>query len=106
MKNGCQEYGAGKEQPARKADVTAICEPIVWEMLDPQHLTTLLTSTANRRGRFTLSEETYAISGVSYSYFLNSVQDSVTAVTVMKMKDTLGDQQPFGRLASSQRSGN
>jgi hypothetical protein len=30
-----------KSRPVRKADnLTAICEPIVWTMWDPQHLTT------------------------------------------------------------------
>jgi hypothetical protein len=32
----------GEGQPARKADsFTAICEPIVYKMWEPQHLTTL-----------------------------------------------------------------
>jgi hypothetical protein len=33
----------GKERPARKADVTAICEPIVKKMWEPRRLTTLST---------------------------------------------------------------
>jgi hypothetical protein len=38
----------GKGWPARKADnLTAICEPTVQEMWDPQHLTTLWASTAS-----------------------------------------------------------
>jgi hypothetical protein len=37
----------GKGRPARKADnLTTICEPIVYKMLEPQHLTTLRASTA------------------------------------------------------------
>jgi hypothetical protein len=39
---------------ARKADnITAICEPIVRKMWEPQRLTTLWTSTACYRDRFT-----------------------------------------------------
>jgi hypothetical protein len=37
----------GKERPARKAkNLTAICEPIVYKMWEPQRLTTLCASTA------------------------------------------------------------
>jgi hypothetical protein len=40
----------GKGRPARKADnLTAICEPIVYKMWEPQHLTTLWVSTARYR---------------------------------------------------------
>jgi hypothetical protein len=46
----------GKGQLARKADnLTAIYEPIVKKMLEPQHLTTLWASTACYRDSFTLS---------------------------------------------------
>jgi hypothetical protein len=45
----------GKGRPARKADnLTAICEPIVYKMWEPQHLTTLWVSTARYRDTFTL----------------------------------------------------
>jgi hypothetical protein len=45
----------GKGQLARKADnLTTICEPIVWKMWEPQHLTTLWASTACYRDTFTL----------------------------------------------------
>jgi hypothetical protein len=44
----------GKGRPARKADnLTAICEPIVYKMWEPQHLTTLWDSTACYRDTFT-----------------------------------------------------
>jgi hypothetical protein len=34
--------GGGEGRPARKADnLTAICEPIVYKMWEPQHLTSL-----------------------------------------------------------------
>jgi hypothetical protein len=37
-----QEYYWGKGRPARKADnLSAICEPIVQKMWEPQHLITL-----------------------------------------------------------------
>jgi hypothetical protein len=37
----------GEGRPARKADnLTAFCEPIVYKMWEPQHLTTLWVSTA------------------------------------------------------------
>jgi hypothetical protein len=44
----------GKGRPARKADLTAIFEPIVQKMWEPQHLTTLWASTACYRDSFTL----------------------------------------------------
>jgi hypothetical protein len=43
----------GKGRPARKADLTAICEPIVYEMWEPRRLTTLWASTACYRDTFT-----------------------------------------------------
>jgi hypothetical protein len=46
----------GDGRPARKADnLTAICEPIVYKMWEPQHLTTLWVSTAHYRDTFTFS---------------------------------------------------
>jgi hypothetical protein len=42
----------GKGRPARKADLTAIYEPIVSKMLDPRRLTTPWASTINYRDRF------------------------------------------------------
>jgi hypothetical protein len=45
---------AGKGRPARKADnLTVICEPIVYKMWEPQHLTALWVSTARYRDTFT-----------------------------------------------------
>jgi hypothetical protein len=44
----------GEGRPARKADnLTAICEPIVYKMWKPQHLTALWVSTARYRDSFT-----------------------------------------------------
>jgi hypothetical protein len=44
----------GRGRPERKADnLTAICEPIVWKMWKPRHLTTLWVSTACYRDSFT-----------------------------------------------------
>jgi hypothetical protein len=41
-------------RPARKADNLAIiCDPIVYKMWEPQHLTTLWVSTARYRDTFT-----------------------------------------------------
>jgi hypothetical protein len=43
----------GKRRPAHKADsLTAIYEPIVYKMWDPQHLTTVWASTACYRDTF------------------------------------------------------
>jgi hypothetical protein len=43
----------GKGRSTRKADnLTAICEPIVYKMWEPQHLTTLWVSTASYRNTF------------------------------------------------------
>jgi hypothetical protein len=44
----------GEGRPAHKADnLTAICEPIVYKMWEPQHLTTLWVSTARYRDTYT-----------------------------------------------------
>jgi hypothetical protein len=43
-----------KVRLAREADnLTAICEPIVWTMWDPQHLTILQACTASYKDSFT-----------------------------------------------------
>jgi hypothetical protein len=42
----------GKWRLARKADLTAICEQIVYKMWEPQRLTTLWASTACYRDSF------------------------------------------------------
>jgi hypothetical protein len=45
-----------KGRPARKADnLTAICEPTVYKMWEPQHLTALWASTACYRDTFTFT---------------------------------------------------
>jgi hypothetical protein len=37
-----EDLSGGKARPAHEADnLTAICEPIVYKMWDPQHFTTL-----------------------------------------------------------------
>jgi hypothetical protein len=52
----------GKEWPASKADIlAAICEPIVWKMWEPQHLTTLWAFTACYRASFTFTFCTYML---------------------------------------------
>jgi hypothetical protein len=44
----------GEGRPARKADnLTAICDPIVYKMWEPQHLTALWVSTARYSDTFT-----------------------------------------------------
>jgi hypothetical protein len=45
--------GGVKRRPAHKADLTAICEPIVYKMWEPRRLTTLWASTACYRDSFT-----------------------------------------------------
>jgi hypothetical protein len=70
----------GKGRPARKADnLTAICEPIVYKMWEPQHLTTLWSSTVCCRDNFALTFYTvisfilirniYVITFFIYLYF-------------------------------------
>jgi hypothetical protein len=44
----------GKGLPARRADITAINEPIVYKMQDPRRLSSLWVSTACYRDSFTL----------------------------------------------------
>jgi hypothetical protein len=52
-----------RARPERKADnPTAICEPIVSAMWDPQHLTTLQASTGCYRDSFTFYDEWYRMS--------------------------------------------
>jgi hypothetical protein len=46
-------HPGGKGWPGRKADITAICKPIVQKMWEPRRLTTLRTSTACYRDSFT-----------------------------------------------------
>jgi hypothetical protein len=62
----------GKGQPARKADLTIICEPIVYKMSDPRSLTNLCTSTDCYRDSFTFSftagNQTPAIDPVARHY--------------------------------------
>jgi hypothetical protein len=49
-----RNHPGGKGRPARKADnFTAICEPIVYKMCEPQSLTTLWASTACYRDSYT-----------------------------------------------------
>jgi hypothetical protein len=49
-----RNLSGGKGWPVRKADnLTAICEPIVYKMLEPRRLTNLWDSTACYRVRFT-----------------------------------------------------
>jgi hypothetical protein len=51
-----------KGRLARKADsLTAICEPIVQKLWEPQRLTTLWASTTCYRDRFTFLPYTYII---------------------------------------------
>jgi hypothetical protein len=45
-----------KGRPAHNADLTAICEPIVYKMWEPRRLTILWASTAYYRDSFTFSE--------------------------------------------------
>jgi hypothetical protein len=46
----------GEGRPAHKADnLTAMCEPIVYKMWEPQHLTALRVSTARYRDTFTFT---------------------------------------------------
>jgi hypothetical protein len=54
MEMSTRKLPRGKMRPAREADyLTAICEPIVYKMWEPQHLTTLWASTACYRDSFT-----------------------------------------------------
>jgi hypothetical protein len=43
---GTRNLSGGKERSARKADLTAICEPIIWKKWEPRFLKTLWVSTA------------------------------------------------------------
>jgi hypothetical protein len=51
---GTSDLPGGKGRPERKADnLTSICEPIFWKMLEPRRLTILWASTACYRDSFT-----------------------------------------------------
>jgi hypothetical protein len=70
----------GKGRPARKTDnLTAICEPIVKIMWEPQHLTTLWASTACYRDTFTFLLFTFT--------YLNAL--------LVKRKETLSKLKPL-----------
>jgi hypothetical protein len=45
----------GKGRPARGADLTAICAPIVWKMWEPRYITTLWARPVQRGARDILS---------------------------------------------------
>jgi hypothetical protein len=61
-------------RPARKADnLTAICEPIVYKMWEPQHLTTLWASTACYRDTFTFLYRTIPVSFLVLSRWLAAI---------------------------------
>jgi hypothetical protein len=47
----------GKGRPTRKADLIAVCEPIVQKMWEPRRLTIIWASTATYRDTFTLPYE-------------------------------------------------
>jgi hypothetical protein len=51
----------GRGRPARKTDLTAICEPTVYKMWDPRRLTTLCASTACYRDSYTFKLYTNCI---------------------------------------------
>jgi hypothetical protein len=49
-----------KARPTREADsLTATCEPIVWEMWDPRHLTNLFTCAASYGDSFSFWADAY-----------------------------------------------
>jgi hypothetical protein len=57
----------GEGRPTRKADnLTAICEPIVYKMWEPQHLTALWVSTARYRNTFTFTYLTCCVGALCY----------------------------------------
>jgi hypothetical protein len=79
----------GEGRPARKADLTAICEPIVYKMWEPQHLTTLWVSTARYRDTFTfftwaasaiLSSPTVTPSKTIICFFVSYTSDEVFGI--------------------------
>jgi hypothetical protein len=63
----------GKRRPVRKADLTAICEPIVYKMLEPRRLTTLWTSTACYRDRFTFVATEYGKQNNRDKFWFSSI---------------------------------
>jgi hypothetical protein len=54
----CRNLPWGKGRPARETDLTAICEPIVYKMWEPPHLTTLWAFMACYKDSFTFNEVT------------------------------------------------
>jgi hypothetical protein len=66
----------GKGRPARKADnLTAICEPTVYKMWEPQHLTTLWAFAACYRDSFTFTFTKYY---VIYTWLSEETSDCKT----------------------------
>jgi hypothetical protein len=65
----------GRRQPARKADnLTAICEPIVYKMWQPERPTTLWTATACYRDSFT-----------SFLYIVYSIFGYLTMLSIAEI---------------------
>jgi hypothetical protein len=60
-----RHFPGGNERPEFKADLTNICVPIVYKMLNPQRLPNLLASTA------------YYGESFSLSFYLPEVQQSI-----------------------------
>jgi hypothetical protein len=55
-----------KGRPARRVDLTAICEPTVQKIWGPRRLTTLWTSTACYRDNFTYHERIDTVTSYSH----------------------------------------
>jgi hypothetical protein len=63
-----------RSQSVREADnLTAVCEPIVWTVCDPQHLTALQTFTISERDSFALP------------FFCHSLYDLVCSCILWEM---------------------
>jgi hypothetical protein len=73
----------GKGRPARKADnLTAICEPIVYKVLEPRRLTTLWVSTACHRDSFTFTSWMRWRSPDSWATGLIQSRNSQSIITI------------------------
>jgi hypothetical protein len=73
------EMVPGKTRPARKTDLTAICEPIVWKMWQPRHPTALWASGACYGASFTFlrtDHPPYESQAESHSYLPSALLEA------------------------------
>jgi hypothetical protein len=78
----------GKGWPTRRADLTAISEPIVYKMWHPRRLTTLWASTARYRDSFTFLRIN---TGTNLRHAVHKTTDEISVKVTKVTKHSSGD---------------